>query len=74
MTDVPIRRAEDVFSVDCVVVSDQPGPQVRLVVDTPESDIEMTMTPESALWLARELWQASGLPMDHNLRFRRRSS
>jgi hypothetical protein len=32
----------------------------------------MTMEPETALWLARKLWQASGLPMDHGLRFRGR--
>lgn len=70
--DAPIRLMEDVFQVDSVVVLGASGPQVRLVVDTPEHEAEMTMEPESALWLARQLWKASGLPWDHGLRFRRK--
>jgi len=70
--DVPIRLAEDVFQVDSVVVLGAPRPQVRLIIDTPESDVEMTMDPGTALWLARQLWEASGLPFDHGLRFGRK--
>lgn len=72
--DVSIRRAEDVFTVNSVIVTDQPGPMVRLSIDSPEHSTDMTMSPVTAVWLARELWKASGLPFDHNLRFRRRPS
>ena len=72
MTDEHTRLIEDVFSVDCVVSTAHDGPQVRLGIDTPEHSVDMTMSPEAALWLSRELWQASGLPMDHSLRIRRR--
>lgn len=74
--DVSIRRAEDVFTVDSAISADrdQPGPVVRLCIDTPNSEVEMTLIPESALWLALELWKASGLDLNHNMRFRRRTS
>lgn len=63
--------AADVFTVDHVISIDDQAPAVRLVVATPDHEAEMTMPPESALWLALELWKASRLPLNHNLRFRR---
>lgn len=65
------RRADEVFVVERSETSD--GETVTLRVVTPEHEAEMTMPPESALWLALELWKASRLPLNHNLRFRRTS-
>lgn len=62
------RTAGDVFTVartDDGVVS--------FTVAASTVDLAMELEPVSALWLARQLWQASGLPLDHGLRLRRRT-
>jgi len=69
--------AGDIFEVDHVVSLEHNGPAVKLTVYMPDSDthehVELVMPPESALWLALELWKASGLDLNHNVRFRRRA-
>jgi hypothetical protein len=65
------RKAGEVFEVSHVIYDGEPT--VKLTVETPENTAELFMAPESALWLALQLWRASGLPLDHNLRFRRRA-
>lgn len=70
MSDEPQAPAADVFDVSHVIYDG--APMVKLTVATPENTAELFMPAESALWLALELWKASGLPLDHNLRFRRR--
>lgn len=65
------RTADDIFTVERTETAGLPA-SITLTVTTPEHEAEMTMEPETALWLARKLWQASGLPMDHGLRFRGR--